>query len=328
MNVLVAGGAGYIGSIVTRRLIQEGHKPVVLDNLNTGHAAASGDATFVQTSMADLDTLRRTLEDHQIELVMHFAAHSVVGESVLDPQKYMQNNIVNTLNLLKLMLKVGTKKIVFSSSAAIYGTPVSTPITEQHPRAPINPYGFTKMVIEEAMKDYAEAYGLGYCALRYFNAAGAALDGSLGEDHRPESHLIPLILQVALGQRETIGIFGVDYPTPDGTCIRDYIHVEDLATAHILAMNKIVPGSGAIYNLGNGNGFSVREVIETARKITGHPIPTHDTPRRVGDPPTLVASAEQIKRDFGWEPKVPDIGGIIESAWTWHNSHPNGYDDA
>ena len=328
MNVLVAGGAGYIGSIVTRRLIQEGHKPVVLDNLNTGHAAASGDATFVQASMADLDTLRRTLEDHEIELVMHFAAHSVVGESVLDPQKYMQNNIVNTLNLLQLMLEVGTKKIVFSSSAAIYGTPVSTPITEEHPRAPINPYGFTKMVIEEAMKDYAEAYGLGYCALRYFNAAGAALDGSLGEDHRPESHLIPLILQVALGQRETIGIFGVDYPTPDGTCIRDYIHVEDLATAHILAMNKIVPGSGAVYNLGNGNGFSVREVIETARKITGHPIPTHDTPRRAGDPPTLVASAEQIQRDFGWEPKVPDIGGIIESAWTWHNSHPNGYDDA
>jgi UDP-glucose 4-epimerase len=241
------------------------------------------------------------------------------------PEKYYWNNSVASLRLLAAMRKTGVKRIVFSSTAATYGNPVRTPVPEDHPTDPINAYGQTKLDFEHALKYYAGAYGIGYVALRYFNAAGAAPDARIGEDHDPESHLVPIILQVALGRRDAVAIFGADYPTPDGTCIRDYIHVYDLAQAHILAMEAIEPGKGRLYNLGNGAGYSVREVIETARRVTGHRLPTKESPRRPGDPPTLVASSEKIMRELGWKPRFPDLQAIVETAWRWHQSHPNGY---
>ncbi len=326
MNVLAVGGAGYIGSHMVRLLKQRGHTPFVLDNLSTGFRQAVESATLFVGEMSDRKFVEQVLGDHNIDAVMHFAACALVGESVVEPAKYYQNNVVATLALLESMRRTGVNRIVFSSSCATYGIPATVPISEDETQAPVNPYGFTKLVIERALVDYAAAYGLGFSALRYFNAAGASPDGDIGEDHDPESHLIPIVLQVALGQRDQISIFGADWPTPDGTCVRDYIHVDDLGEAHLLAMERIKPGKGIEVNLGTGRGQSVREVIRACREITGHEIPEFTGPRRPGDPPTLVANAAKAKEVLGWEPNYQEIEPIIRTAWNWHQSHPHGYD--
>ena len=327
MRVLVVGGAGYIGSHTVQALVGLGHEVRVFDNLLVGHRAAVPEGSLIEGDLADLATLEKVLKRHEIEAVMHFAAHASVPESMAEPAKYYRNNIVGTLNLLDAMRAAGTRKIVFSSTAAVYGLPEHSPISEETPKAPINPYGFTKLVIERTLADYANAYGLGYAVLRYFNASGASADASIGEDHSPESHLIPIILQVALGQRENISITGTDYPTPDGSCIRDFIHVEDLADAHCRVLDRIEPGKGLTYNVGTGRGYSVREVVEAARTVTGRPIEAVERPRRAGDPPELVASADALRRDLGWSPRYPEIEAIVATAWRWHLSHPNGYGD-
>ena len=327
MRVMVVGGAGYIGSHAVRGLAQAGHDVRVFDNLSQGHRGSVPPSSLIIGDLADREALVRALSDHRSEAVMHFAAFALVGESVQDPAKYYKNNVVGSLNLLDAMRSVGVDRIVFSSTAAVYGVPETSPISEDFPKAPINPYGFTKLAIERVLADYAHAYGLGYAVLRYFNACGAAQDAMIGEDHHPESHLIPLILQTALGQRPNIRVFGTDYPTPDGTCIRDYIHVEDLADAHEMALRRIEPGRGLTHNVGTGRGFSVLEVIEAARKITGRPIAVINDARRAGDPPALVASSDAIQRDLGWSPKHREIESIVASAWKWHLSHPHGYND-
>jgi len=324
MNIFVTGGAGYIGSHTVRLLAEAGHHVRVYDNLSEGHAAAVPPGTLFEGDLMDERRLVEALRDG-FDGVMHFAASCSVGESMEDPEKYYTNNVVAGLRLLGAMRETGVRRIVFSSSAATYGNPVKTPIPEDHPTQPINAYGQTKLDFEHALRYYAGAYGLGYVALRYFNAAGAAPDARIGEDHRPETHLVPLVLQVVLGERDAVSIFGTDYPTPDGTCVRDYIHVYDLAQAHILAMEAIERGKGRAYNLGNGAGYSVREVIEAARRATGHRIPTLESPRRPGDPPTLVASSERIIRELGWKPRFPELSTIIETAWRWHKTHPKGY---
>ncbi|TWT95066.1 UDP-glucose 4-epimerase GalE [Neorhodopirellula pilleata] len=326
MNVLVVGGAGYIGSHAVAMLHAAGHKVVVYDNLSRGHAAAVPDATLVRGDLKDQDLVERTLTDHGIEVVMHFAAFAEVGESVRDPAVYYQNNVVAALSLLEAMRKTDVKKFIFSSTTATYGAPETIPIAETTPQNPINPYGFTKLVIERALADYANAYGFAYAALRYFNAAGASPSGKIGEHHDPESHLIPIVLQVALGQREHITVFGKDYPTADGTCIRDYIHVDDLASAHMAAVEKLQPGKGIQVNLGTGRGTSVREIIDACREVTGHPIPTVIGERRPGDPPELVADARLAKELLGWEARYTDFRDIVSTAWKWHQSHPHGYD--
>jgi len=325
MNVFVTGGAGYIGSHTVRLLLEAGHQVTVYDNLSEGHAAAVPEGLLVRGDLADVDALTAALSAKTFDAVMHFAAHCSVGESVTEPEKYYTNNVVNSLKLLRAMLAAGVKRIVFSSSAATYGNPLQTPITETHPQEPINPYGRTKLIFEQALADYAPAYCLGYTSLRYFNAAGAAPDGKLGEDHDPETHLVPLVLHAAMGKREKVSVFGTDYDTPDGTCVRDYIHIHDLAQAHILALEAMQPGEGRIYNLGNGEGYSVREVIRTAEKVVGHAIPHDETPRRPGDPATLVASSEKITRELLWKPQFPSLQAIIETAWHWHRDHPDGY---
>lgn len=325
MNVLVVGGAGYIGSHAVRHLIDAGHTVTVYDNLSRGHAASVPDGMLVQGDLLDRDRLRSTLRDKKIDAVMHFAAFALVNESVNDPALYYRNNVIAALELLDAMRDCDVKKIVFSSTTATYGEPDKIPISEDTVQSPINPYGFTKLVIEEALKDYASAYGFGYAALRYFNAAGARPDGSIGEDHEPESHLIPIVLQVALGQRDAITVFGDDYPTPDGSCVRDYIHVEDLSTAHLAALDRLEPGQGICVNLGTGRGTSVREVIDACRRVTGHEIPEKMGQRREGDPPELVADARLAKSVLGWEAKYMDIEDTIRTAWAWHQSHPHGY---
>jgi UDP-glucose 4-epimerase len=277
--------------------------------------------------LADRERLERTLSLRRIEAVMHFAAFAAVGESVADPAKYYQNNVVASLALLEAMRAAGVTKIVFSSTTATYGEPLRQPITEDEPQRPINPYGFAKLVIERALADYANAYGFAYAALRYFNAAGASPDGDLGEDHNPESHLLPIVLQVALGQRERITIFGDDYPTPDGTCVRDYIHVDDLGAAHVEALAHLRPGGGLQLNLGTGRGHSVREVIDACRRVTGHAIPCDVGPRRAGDPPELVADSSRAQALLGWRPKYTELQAIVETAWRWHSTHPRGYAD-
>ena len=326
MRVLVTGGAGYIGSVVTEELVTDGHEVVVYDNLVKGHrqAVVSG-ATFVEGNLLDAAVLRQTLTDHHIEAVIHMAAYSLVGESCEQPAKYYQNNVVAGLVLLDTMRECDVSRIVFSSTAATYGEPLSQPIYETAPNNPTNPYGESKLAFERAMDWYERAYGLRYASFRYFNTAGASQ--KCGEDHDPESHIIPITLQAATGKRPHVEIYGDDYPTPDGTCLRDYIHVIDLARAHILALGALSDGSG-IYNLGcGGNGYSVREVIETAREVTGKDIPFRIGPRRAGDPAILIASSDKLKRDLGWQPQFQDLRVIIESAWRWMLAHPTGYSD-
>ncbi|MEM9588115.1 MAG: UDP-glucose 4-epimerase GalE [Planctomycetota bacterium] len=325
MNVLVVGGAGYIGSHAVRLLLDAGHGVTVYDNLSRGHAAAVPDGLLVQGDVSDRGKLASVMRDHKIDAVMHFAAFALVNESVNDPALYYRNNVIAALELLEAMREADVKKIVFSSTTATYGEPDTIPIPETTPQQPINPYGFTKLVIEQALADYAAAYDFAYAALRYFNAAGARPDGTIGEDHDPESHLIPIVLQVALGQREHITVFGDDYPTADGTCIRDYIHVHDLGDAHLSALEKLEAGKGLCVNLGTGKGTSVREIIDACREVTGHAIPEVMGERRAGDPPELIADARLAKKLLGWEAKYTDVKQIVETAWAWHQSHPHGY---
>jgi UDP-glucose-4-epimerase GalE len=327
MRVLVTGGAGYVGSHAAKLLAATGHDVVVIDNLAEGHRLAVGRLPIVVADLVDRERLVSIMEENGIEAVMHFAALAYVGVSVREPARYYHNNVVGTLSLLDAMRAARIDRIVFSSTCATYGIPQRVPIDEDHPQAPISPYGFTKLVIERALADYSRAYGIGYAALRYFNASGAAADGSIGEDHDPETHLIPLVLQVAIGQRDHVEVFGTDYPTPDGTCIRDYIHVDDLATAHLAALEKLQPGMALKLNLGTGHGASVKEVIDVCRAVTGHVIPTREVARREGDPPALVADPSAAQRILGWEAKHKDLRPIVESAWAWHSKHPHGYGD-
>lgn len=325
MRVLVTGGAGYIGSHTARKLAEAGHDVVVYDNLSYGHKEAVGKLPLVVGDLVDREKLSATLQTHKIEAVIHFAAFAQVGESVTDPSIYYNNNVGGTISLLDSMREADVSRIVFSSTCATYGIPASSPIDETFPQAPINPYGFSKLVIEKALEDYSHAYGLAFAALRYFNAAGASPLGDIGEDHTPESHLIPVVLQVALGQRESIRLFGTDYPTPDGTCVRDYIHVDDLADAHLLAMEQITPENCLKLNLGTGRGNSVQEIVAACQEVTGKPIPTEVGPRREGDPPALVANASAANKILNWQPKYLDVRETIETAWRWHQSHPQGY---
>ena len=329
MRILVLGGAGYIGSHTALELVKAGNEVVIADNLVTGYRKAiPKGAKFYKGDLRDSDFLDNLFHQEKIDAVIHFAAYSLVGESVTNPLKYYDNNLYGTKVLLEAMVKNNVGKIVFSSTAATYGEPENIPILETDRTCPTNPYGETKLAMEKMFKWTAKAHGLRYVSLRYFNACGADESGTIGEAHNPESHLIPLILQVPNGKRETISIYGTDYDTPDGTCIRDYIHVTDLAQAHILAVQYLNNGGESdIFNLGNGVGYSVREVIETARKVTGHPIPATETSRRAGDPARLVASSEKAKSVLGWNPVHDSLEEIISSAWNWHKNHPNGYDE-
>ncbi len=327
MTVLVLGGAGYIGSHTVFALIEKGEDVVIIDNLETGHIeAVHPQARFYQGDIRDRAFVDSVLDKEKIDAVIHFAANSLVGESMTNPLKYYDNNVNGTKVLLQSMVAHGIDKIVFSSTAATYGEPERVPILETDKTEPTNAYGETKLSMEKMFKWTDKAHGMKYVSLRYFNACGAHVSGEIGEAHSPETHLIPLILQVPLGQRETISIYGDDYPTKDGTCIRDYIHVTDLAQAHILAVEYLMKGNESnIFNLGNGIGFTVNEVIETARKVTGHPIPATITPRRAGDPAQLIASSDKARNVLGWNPQYADLEEIISSAWKWHSTHPNGF---
>jgi UDP-glucose 4-epimerase len=323
MNILVTGGAGYIGSATAEALLQAGHSVTVYDSLVTGHRqAVPAGASFVEAPLEDRQTLSKTLTTGAFEAVMHFAAFIEAGESMQDPGRFYFNNLGNSLTLIETAALVGIQRFVLSSTAAVYQSS-DQPLTEESRLGPTNVYGHTKLMVEQVLDWYRQIHGLHFAALRYFNACGA-LPGR-GEAHRPESHLIPLVLQVALGSSEAASIFGTDYPTPDGTCIRDYVHIADLVSAHLLALDALQTRDSLIYNVGSGNGFSVREVIETARRITGHPIPVHASPRRPGDPPRLVASSDKIRRELGWQPRHVGLEDMISSAWEWHRSHPKGY---
>ncbi len=329
MNILVTGGAGYIGSHTVLALAAAGFTPVVFDNLSTGHEqAVPKGVTLVRGDIHDIDFVAETLRRYNIAGVIHFAASSLVGESMENPAKYYENNVEGTLHLLLGLQKAGVSKIVFSSTAAVYGEPKKTPIEEDFPHNPTNVYGRTKLVIEHMLSDFSAAYGLRYVALRYFNAAGAAEGGAIGEDHNPETHLIPLILKAAQGVRDHVAVYGTDYPTKDGTCIRDYIHVTDLAAAHVLAMRYLLDGGESdIFNLGSENGFSVREMIETAKAVTGVDFKVTEEARRAGDPAVLIASSTKCKKILGWHPTHSSTKEIFASAWAWHKQHPHGYDD-
>lgn len=316
--ILITGGAGYIGSHAVKELREQGYRPLVYDNLSTGHPWAVRKDELIEGNLGDTSHLQQLLHKKKPLAVMHFAASSIVSESVERPEFYFRNNVINTLNLLEVMLASGMKYFIFSSTAAVYGNPHQVPITEEHPLSPVNPYGEGKVFVEKALRWYEEAHDLRYISLRYFNAAGADPEGELGEAHDPETHLIPRILEVAAGKRSSIEIYGTDYDTPDGTCIRDYIHVTDLAQAHLLALEALLNGGHSrVYNLGNQRGFSVKEVVEAAKNVTGQPIPTKESPRRLGDPPVLVASSERIKKELGWEPQYADLKTILETAWKW-----------
>jgi UDP-glucose 4-epimerase len=325
MKILVVGGAGYVGSHALRWLAHAEHEVWAYDNLFQGHPQAVPPGRLIEGDLHQQDRLVGVLKEKQIDAVMHFAAHALVGESVTDPAKYYRNNVIGSLSLFEAMRAADVRRIVFSSTTATYGEPDTMPIGEDTPQQPINPYGFSKLVIERALEDYAHAYGFAYAALRYFNAAGASPDGDLGEDHDPETHLIPIVLQVALGQRSRITIFGDDYPTPDGTCIRDYVHVDDLAEAHRLALLQLEPGVGLRLNLGTGRGHSVRQVIDACARQSGCEIPIELGTRRAGDPPELVADASLAGSQLGWKPRYTELDDIVETAWRWHRSHPHGY---
>jgi len=326
MNVLVCGGAGYIGSNMTAMLAAEGHKPVVYDNLSKGHKAAiSKDVEFVKGDLADCELLIKTFKQYKIEAVMHFAAFIEVAESVVLPLKYYQNNLCNTLSVIKAIEAGGVEKFVFSSTAAVYGIPKKVHISEDFHNVPINPYGETKLASERLCHWQSQAGKLRYAALRYFNASGAGFNSSLGEDHRPESHLIPLVIAAAMGKRDYIKIYGTDYDTPDGTCIRDYIHVEDLCRAHLLVLGRLDKHQELVYNLGNGKGYSVRQVIDTVKKVSGKDFKVLENDRRLGDPAVLTSDASKVKNELGWHTKYHQLEKIVETAWLWHNKFPKGY---
>ncbi len=328
MSILVTGGAGYIGSHCVASLLAQGKDVAVVDNLSTGHRAALRGGRFYEGDVADRAFLDSVFQQEAVEAVIHFAAFSLVGESMEKPEAYFRNNVIAGLSLIETMLAHRTPYLVFSSTAATFGEPEYTPIDEAHPQLPTNPYGESKLMVERMLRWCDAAHGLKYCALRYFNVAGALSDGSIGEDHRPETHLIPILLQVAQGKRASLSLYGTDYPTRDGTCVRDYIHVEDLIDAHTLALDYLQGGSpSASFNLGNGQGFSNLEMIEAARRVTGAPIPVTSAARRPGDPATLIASSGKAMEVLGWRPHYTNVEDIIASAWRWHSTHPNGYDD-
>lgn len=324
-TILVTGGAGYIGGVACTQLVRQGYRVVILDDLSNGsrRSIATG-AELVIGNVGDAGALEALFTRNKFDAVMHFAAFIEAGESMKHPAKYFQNNTANALTLLDAVVRHHVPRLVFSSTAALYGTPERTPVEESDPLQPTNAYGESKLLVERMLVWFHKIHGLRFAALRYFNAAGAA--GQQGEDHHPESHLIPIALQVALGQRESLAIFGTDYPTPDGTCVRDYVHVEDLASAHILALDALKQREKLVYNLGNGRGFTVRQVIEAVRRVTGHAIPAREVERRTGDPAVLVASSEKIKKELGWQPKCADLESIVRSAWEWRRAHPNGYE--
>ena len=328
MKLLVTGGAGYIGSHTVRALQKAGHTPIIVDNFSRGHRdSVPTDVLCIEMDIAD-STLVEVMKEHEIEGVMHFAAHSQVGESMVNPSIYYDNNVVGSYRLIESARQAGVKHFVFSSTAAVYGEPEIVPIKEDAKLEPTNVYGRTKLMIEQMLSDYSKIYGMTYVALRYFNAAGADPSGEIGEDHTPETHLIPLVLDAALGKRPHITVFGTDYPTEDGTCVRDYIHVNDLSSAHVLAMNYLHDGGeSTVFNLGSGNGFSVKAIIETAKEVTGIDILVEYGDRRAGDPGTLIASSDKIKSVLGWNPVFSNVKDVLKDAWGWHQSHPNGYDD-
>ena len=323
MNILVTGGAGYIGSVFVEQVLDAGHSVTVFDNLTEGHrSAVDPRATFVQGDFNDRDVIHHALAKAQPEVVVHFAANALVGESMTNPSKYFRNNVGGGLNLLDACVASGVRKFVFSSTCATYGPPDRVPMDEELPQRPINPYGESKLMFEKILAWYRQIHGLDFVAFRYFNAAGASR--CFGEHHRVETHLIPNVLQVALGKRTHCEIYGVDYPTPDGTCIRDYIHIADLGAAHLLALETKASG---FYNLGNGEGFSVRQVIDVCARISGKPIPVVEKPRRPGDPARLIAAAQRARQDLGWQPRLPNLEDIVATAWDWHQRHPDGYPD-
>ncbi len=328
-RLLITGGAGYVGSHAARHLVRAGHRVWIYDNLSRGHALAAeraaGREALLLGDLCDGRRLRSVLSEHGIDAVVHFAGLALVGESVQRPESYYRHNVAGTLSLLEAMCATGVKRLVFSSTTATYGQPRRLPIAEDAPQEPINPYGFSKLAAERMLHDFAQAHGLAYAALRYFNAAGASPEGDLGEDHEPETHLVPLVLQVALGQRSHVTIYGNDYATPDGTCIRDFVHVDDLAAAHRLALEHLQPGRGLHLNLGTGRGHSVLEVIEACRRVTGHEIPAVVGPRRAGDPAALVADITAAQRTLGWAPRYSELDWIVATAWQWHRQHPQGY---
>jgi UDP-glucose 4-epimerase len=325
LKLLVTGGAGYIGSIVAAQLLSEGHEVVVLDNLERGHrAAVPGDARLVEVDLRERDAVAGALSEG-FDATLHFAALALVGESVSHPERYYRTNVLGTLNLLEAMKEAGVPRLVFSSTCAVYGEPEVVPMPETTPTRPVNAYGASKLAVDTMIGNFCDAHGLGAVSLRYFNVAGAS--SGLGEDHDPETHLIPNILRTALGINEVVQVFGTDYPTPDGTAIRDYIHIEDLSAAHVLALDGGRPGEHRIFNLGNGSGFSVREVIKAAEEVTGSQIPTQEAPRRPGDPPQLVAASERIRSELGWKPRKPALTDMVGDAWAFAQAHPNGYSE-
>ncbi len=325
MKILITGGAGYVGSACLRYVAEQGHEVMAYDNLVMGHEEAVDGHAFVKGDIADTDLLTKTLKDFGADAVMHFAAATYVGESVENPEYHYRNNVGGTLSLLNAMRAADVNRMLFSSTCATYGMTQSETMSEATPQDPFSPYARTKLAVEWMIRDFAEAYGMGFTLLRYFNASGADADGRHGEDHRPENHLIPLVLEVPLGKRDKIMVFGQDYPTPDGTCIRDYVHTRDLASAHLLAIEATKEGTAEVFNIGTGNGQSVMEIIEACEKVTGQSIARDITERRPGDPPRLVAEPTKLKTQLGWEPQYSNIEDTIATAWAWHQAHPNGY---